>query len=370
MLRFLSTSAAVLTCCLPIPRANADIATDLPSIRTELNTRWRNMPPFRADFILHGLVDRRPEFERPGEPPWFPATPSGSYPQQSGWISIYPDHIRYRYIGKPPKYDITEVPLEVRYNGERSIKFNEISQNYHEMFPFIEKTRQDWCAHFMITLWQLNFIEKLRPGERIREYLLPDALDQPGYVALGMEPIENVNCVHLKRHDQDELWLAPQYDWNIVRRRWRKLPSLKPGEEAALSDKPLYFVSTHRDFVKVCNRYMPQEICMTEELEGNSYFHQRLLIRSYREIPNDAFEPTPATGWTWHITKSEKHSEIKRDREGFPRFEALITRLAGKTVRAQPGPREPLWLWLLALTPLGTAAAIVAFRGAHHARPR
>ena len=121
------------------------------------------MPPFRADFSFHSVEVSRSAYESGTVPRWYPADGEPVIPDHEGWFSLFPTWFRYRYIQGHPRFDVTEYPLEVRWNGERAFKINPVSQTYQDVKPASELARENWTEHFLIMTWQLDFIERLRP---------------------------------------------------------------------------------------------------------------------------------------------------------------------------------------------------------------
>lgn len=304
---------------------------------------WSDMAPFRADFTTYSIDVARSAYESGKVPRWYPADGEPVTPEHEGWMCIFPTWFRYRYIQGEPQFDVTEYPLEVRWNGERAIKINPVSQTYQDIEPVSEVVRQAWNEHFLITTWQIDFIERLRPSKASRAFLLPAALSHPDYRVAGWEQVDGIRCLRLERPDRDEIWIAPSLNWTLVRRRWRIATA--PGGRA------LCLESRHRDFAEIHGRYLPREVWSVGDRAEGVVRLSRLRVTGYRPEPETPFEPAREPGSAWRYWRHQvfETTELipggRRDH-----LEELLARLRDR-LAVRPAT-TPAWAWAAVAAPL------------------
>jgi len=320
-----------------------------------MRAAWSNMAPFRADFTIHSIEVSRSAYEAGTVKRWYPADGEPVAPDHEGWMCVFPTWFRYRYIQGEPQFDVTEYPLEVRWNGERAFKINSVSQTYQDIKPPSEMVRQAWNEHFLIVAWQIDFIERLRPSAESRSFLLPAALSHPDYRVAGWEEVDGIRCLRIERPGRDEVWIAPSLNWTLVQRRWT-IAAIPGGRTARLE-------SRHRDFVEVQGRYLPREIWSAEDRAGDFVKLSRLRVTSYHPEPEMPFEPAREPGSVWRYWRGQALESTELiPGGGRDHLEELLTRLrALPAARSVPTATTPAWAWaaapLAVLLGLGGMAA-------------
>jgi hypothetical protein len=317
-------NAVFLLLCLNISRGAASGAQTVSDCIREMDNVWSRMPPFQAEFayfqeVVHdGLatVNWRKMANR-DVPQTIPSA-------NRGWIRVYPAWFSYSYIRAKTLFDVSEYPLEIRFDGQHVYKFNNVTNRVIELIPANENTRQQWINHYIFSSWQLDFVSAMRPDENLRRYLLPTALKSEGYSVVGVETQDGVECIHIVCTGKDEIWVAPRYSWNVVRRRFRQIGSRIADE--------LWTETRQWDFVQLGDRYFPRRALIGKSETDDSTVLSSYFGLGYGFIPAEECRPARAPGARWTIidTATGKSSDEVIPGDGGNQLDALVTRLGAR----------------------------------------